>query len=91
LEETGERASPRGAVACIAIEFDSKAYSKAIFKALKPELRIPFTSRSKVEMNLRGKSIALKIRAKDLTALRAAVNSYLRWLLSCFKSLKAVV
>jgi len=68
------------AQASIQIDFDSEMKSKILFKALKPETKAPATSRSKVKTELRGKDILLHFKAADTAALRASINSYLRWI-----------
>lgn len=50
-----------------------------LLKALLPETRKPVTSRSKVLIDGFGKKLVIEVEAKDLAALRATLNSYLRW------------
>ncbi len=69
------------AQASIQIGFDSEVKSKMIFKALKPETRIPASDRSKVKSELDGNDVLLSFRAADVAALRASINSYLRFIL----------
>jgi KEOPS complex subunit Pcc1 len=54
-------------------------YSKVIQGSLSPELgeRIPRTS---VEVEARDDEIVVRIEAEDQNALRAALNSYIRWM-----------
>ncbi|RJS67971.1 hypothetical protein CW680_00815 [Candidatus Bathyarchaeota archaeon] len=78
---------------CINVETASKAYatirislpsereSAIIYKALKPETESSPTPRSKVNIDKDGKTLTLTFKASDTTALRAAVNSYLRWIM----------
>ena len=47
-----------------------------VLKALKPD--VEQTARFEVELQALQKHLNLKIKAKDLNAMRAAVNSYLR-------------
>lgn len=63
----------------IAIELSSKRQAEAICKALRPETRHSIGPRSRVAILLRGKALEIVVFAKDISALRAAVNSYLRW------------
>ncbi len=63
----------------IVIQLSSRRHAEAIYKALKPETKHSIGPRSKVEILLRGKTLEIFVFAKDLSALRAAVNSYLRW------------
>ncbi len=54
-------------------------HEKAVLGALSPEVgrEIP---RTKVDLVPTGGEIVLKVEASDLGALRAALNSYLRWI-----------
>jgi tRNA threonylcarbamoyladenosine modification (KEOPS) complex Pcc1 subunit len=50
-----------------------------IISSLRPELAAPTSDRSEVSIDLTTKGILIKIEAEDITALRAAANSYLYW------------
>jgi len=63
----------------IAIELSSRRHAEAVYKALKPETMHSIGPRSKVTILLKGKTLQIGVFAKDISALRAAVNSYLRW------------
>jgi tRNA threonylcarbamoyladenosine modification (KEOPS) complex Pcc1 subunit len=69
--------------------FDSKKEATIIAETLKPEIKhkIPKTD---VEISLSGKKILLKITAKDLSSLRAACNSYMRWINTALNVKKTV-
>ncbi|HIH01868.1 TPA: hypothetical protein HA259_07350 [Thermoplasmata archaeon] len=53
-------------------------HAEVVSRALSPELteKIP---RTKVEVTSTGDEVVIGIEAEDLTALRAALNSYIRW------------
>jgi tRNA threonylcarbamoyladenosine modification (KEOPS) complex Pcc1 subunit len=51
-----------------------------IIKSLKPELESNISDRSKVLIEASESGLILKVEAEDVTALRAAVNSYLYWI-----------
>jgi tRNA threonylcarbamoyladenosine modification (KEOPS) complex Pcc1 subunit len=51
---------------------------QVVLQALKPETETSSTHRSKVIMTAEGQSLVLDFRANDTSALRAAINSYLR-------------
>jgi tRNA threonylcarbamoyladenosine modification (KEOPS) complex Pcc1 subunit len=80
------RASRRGhpvvhsANATISIDLPSRRLAEAILAALKPEVERPPTRRCLVTASVVGSSLALKLEAVDTSALRAAANSYLRWI-----------
>jgi tRNA threonylcarbamoyladenosine modification (KEOPS) complex Pcc1 subunit len=50
-----------------------------IIGALKPELETGLSDRSKVVLERSPRGLVIKVAADDVTALRAAVNSYLYW------------
>ena len=66
------------AQAAIRLDFSSEKQLKAVLDALGPETKTSVTSRSEVQMNADDQSLVLKLRATDISALRAALNSYLR-------------
>jgi tRNA threonylcarbamoyladenosine modification (KEOPS) complex Pcc1 subunit len=69
------------AQAIIRLNFSSEKKLKVVLEALKPETKTSSTRRSKVQMKGEGNSLTLNFKARDTSALRAAVNSYLRWIL----------
>jgi len=68
------------AQAVIHLNFSSEKQLKVVLEALKPETRTPPTRRSKVKIMSEGNSLTLSFEATDTSALRAAINSYLRWI-----------
>jgi tRNA threonylcarbamoyladenosine modification (KEOPS) complex Pcc1 subunit len=68
--------------ASVRLKFQSREQLESIFKALEPETHTSLTKRSKVKMKKEGGSLNLTFEATDTSALRAAVNSYLHWILS---------
>lgn len=65
----------------VRLKFSNREQLSAIFAALKAETGSPVTGRSKVEIAKEDKNLTLTMffRAKDTSALRAAMNSYLHW------------
>jgi len=66
------------AQAVIRLNFSSEKQLKAVLGALRPETETSSTPRSKVHMKTEAQSLILEFRAKDTSALRASMNSYLR-------------
>ncbi|PVX23375.1 MAG: hypothetical protein CW691_10725 [Candidatus Bathyarchaeum sp.] len=66
------------AQAVVRLNFSSEKQLQVVLQALKPETETSSTSRSKVSMTTQNKSLVLDFKAKDTSALRAAMNSYLR-------------
>lgn len=50
-----------------------------IEKSLQPEVEDPVSKRSIVSVNAKEDYVKISVVATDLAALRAALNSYLRW------------
>jgi tRNA threonylcarbamoyladenosine modification (KEOPS) complex Pcc1 subunit len=63
----------------ISIEFNTKQQASIIALALQPEIieSIPYT---KVSITTKDATLLLKISARQTSTLRAACNSYLRWM-----------
>jgi tRNA threonylcarbamoyladenosine modification (KEOPS) complex Pcc1 subunit len=60
-------------------DFDSTKEAEVIAESLQPEIKhkIPKTN---VDVAISEKTFSLSIEAKDVSSLRAACNSYLRWI-----------
>ncbi|MBS7632994.1 hypothetical protein KEJ15_05160 [Candidatus Bathyarchaeota archaeon] len=63
----------------VKLRFSSPKILETVLTALKPETAKPTTARSKVTVERNGLILTLKVEAADTTALRATLNSYLRW------------
>lgn len=61
-----------------------------VLDALGPEVRVRVTPRSRVSLAERDGAILLVVRAKDTVALRASVNSYLRWIGAVLRVLRVL-
>jgi len=64
----------------VRLNFPAEERLKSVLGALKPETKTPPSFRSRVKVEGRGSSLILSFEATDTSALRAAVNSYLRWI-----------
>jgi KEOPS complex subunit Pcc1 len=62
----------------IKLELDERLL-QAIDVALQPESESPSSERSKTSIKIKGNHLIIKTVASDTTALRASLNSYLRW------------
>jgi KEOPS complex subunit Pcc1 len=70
----------------------SKQQRQMILTSLKPEVSNSASHRSQTNLYTKKGLVILEIEAKDTTALRASLNSYLRWMssiLSVFETLRA--
>ena len=70
-------------------DFDSEEEARVVAESLIPEIKhkIPKT---KVEVSLSKKRFTLEVEAKDVSSLRAACNSYLRWIKTALDVKKTV-
>ncbi len=76
--------------ATLKLKFQEKRQLDAIFRALEPETRVKLASRSKVDIRRQDGFLVLVFEAKDTSALRAAINSYLHWIRLMKDALDAV-
>lgn len=63
----------------VSIDFPNESDAEAIARALAPEIIAPRTSRAHIRVTRQGKVTKIRFYAKDLVALRAMVNSFLRF------------
>jgi tRNA threonylcarbamoyladenosine modification (KEOPS) complex Pcc1 subunit len=64
----------------VRLNFPSERRLEIVFDALQPETRTPPSFRSRVKVEGMGTVLTLSFEASDISALRAALNSYLRWI-----------
>jgi len=76
--------------ATIDLNFSSKRRLQIVLEALRPETKISPASRSKVQVEGEGNSLTLVFEARDTSALRAALNSYLRWIVAINDACSAI-
>jgi len=64
--------------ATVRLNFDTEKQLNVVIRALKPETETSSTRRSKASLRAEGQMLILEFQASDTSALRAAMNSYLR-------------
>ena len=74
-----EENAEKKAQATIRLGFRSDEQLAVTFKALEPETRGPSTSRFQARVERKDNLLVLHLEARDVSALRAAINSYLSW------------
>lgn len=77
------------AKATVNINISSDKHLVSILKALKPETK-KLGNRSTVNIQKEGSFIILTVEAKDTVALRATLNTYLRWIASAIGTLEVI-
>ena len=60
-----------------------KETAETCIKAIALEVENDVHERSKVDLKYGSGILVLLIKAKDLTSMRAALNTYLRWIIMC--------
>ena len=59
-----------------------EGFIRILESSLRPEVERPSSARTRASLKAEGSVLKLEIIASDITALRAALNSYLRWVQS---------
>ncbi len=72
------------------IDVASEEIAQMLYRAIVPESEVAPTDRAKTKVSVRGSTLVLEIHAEDLTALRAASNSFLSWVHSCIRAMESV-
>jgi len=65
----------------VTVPFRSKREVEAVMTALRPEVDSGRSKRSIVRLEAARRRVTLTVEGSDVTGLRAAINSYLRWLI----------
>jgi len=63
------------------IEFDSEKEAGIVLSAIKPEISDSPSDRTMTELKCDENILTIDIKAQDSPSLRAALNSYLRWVI----------
>ena len=70
----------------IEIPLGSKKTAELLFAALNPETKSGPSDRATTSVSIRDSILVIDILANDLTAMRAAMNSYLAWVSACIRT-----
>ncbi len=84
------KTSSASAEISIEIGLPSSKLADAVYKSLLPETKQPSGFRSHVSVKLNGRTLKLHILADDLVALRAASNTFLRFVAVAVKTVNVV-
>jgi len=74
----------------IEIPLESKKTAEILLSALKPETKSGPSDRATTQVSVRDHILVIEVEAADITALRAAMNSYIAWVSACIKSIDQV-
>jgi tRNA threonylcarbamoyladenosine modification (KEOPS) complex Pcc1 subunit len=78
--------SPTGK-AIIEIPLESKETAEILLAALTPETQSGPSDRATTRVKVHDSVLIIEVEAGDITALRAAMNSYIAWVSACVKSI----
>jgi tRNA threonylcarbamoyladenosine modification (KEOPS) complex Pcc1 subunit len=74
--------------ATIEIPLESKETADILLAALNPETQSGPSDRATTIVAVHDDVLIIEVEAGDITALRAAMNSYIAWVSACIKSIK---
>lgn len=72
----------REARAVIRIKYPSEKEAEITYRAIQPETKVALRYRTRVNASRDGECLILSFEARDTTALRASINSYLSWIIA---------
>ena len=72
------------------LQLGSDEEARLLCSALLPETESVPSDRAETTVSAEGSVLLVQIRADDLTALRAAMNSFLSWISACQHTLDSV-
>lgn len=72
------------------IPLESDRVANILYSALLPETESIPSDRATTSVYVRGSSLFVEINASDLTAMRAALNSYIAWISACLRTINSV-
>jgi len=72
------------------IPLGSERIAKILYSALLPETESIPSERATTSISVKGSSLVVEIIANDLTAMRAALNSYIAWISACMKTIESI-
>lgn len=87
-----QKTRPESTSAEITLEIGlpSSRLAEAVYKSLLPETTQPSGFRSRVSVKQKGRSLELHILADDIVAMRAASNTFLRFVVVALKTVNVV-
>ncbi|MHA2025570.1 MAG: KEOPS complex subunit Pcc1 [Candidatus Thorarchaeota archaeon] len=72
----------------IEIPLKSKKTAELLLAALSPETKSGPSDRATTNVSIRDNVLVIEIEANDITALRAAMNSYIAWVSACLRTVE---
>lgn len=76
--------------AILEIPLKTKEMAKILYNALLPETESIPSDRATSKVSIMDSTLVVEVRATDLTALRASLNSYTAWIEACMATLESI-
>src|SRR3989442_15848336 len=89
-QQIGQSTTHKESEIIISIILGSPKIARTIFSSVAPETKQTPGYRSFTRLEARGRTLILLIRAQDLIALRAASNSFLRFITASLRGIEIV-
>lgn len=77
-----------GGKSTIEIPVGSKRTAEMLLAALQPETESGPSDRAITRVSIRDSVLVIEVEASDITALRAAMNSYIAWISACLRTVE---
>ncbi|MFW9795233.1 MAG: KEOPS complex subunit Pcc1 [Candidatus Thorarchaeota archaeon] len=77
-----------GGESTIEIPVGSRKTAELLLAALSPETKSGPSDRATTTVSTRDSVLVIKFEANDITALRAAMNSYISWVSACLRTVE---
>ncbi|MGY5872832.1 MAG: KEOPS complex subunit Pcc1 [Candidatus Thorarchaeota archaeon] len=74
----------------IEIPVESEKMANILYSALLPETESISSDRATTSVSVKGSSLIVEIDANDLTAMRAALNSFIAWISACMRTMESI-
>jgi tRNA threonylcarbamoyladenosine modification (KEOPS) complex Pcc1 subunit len=72
------------------IPLESEQQARILYSALIPEAESAPSDRAKTHISIDGASLIVEIESSDLTATRAALNSFIAWVSACVRTIENI-
>jgi len=69
---------------------ESERVAHILYSALLPETKSIASDRATTKVSVKGSSLIVEIVANDLTAMRAALNSFVAWISACMRTIDSI-
>jgi KEOPS complex subunit Pcc1 len=89
-QQISPRTTHREAEILLSVDFPSSKIARTIFSSVAPETQQTPGYRSFTKLEADGHTLKMRVQAQDLVALRAASNSFLRFIAASFRAIEVV-